>query len=200
MSTTFTYARVSTFDQTTDNQRLEIQSADFAVVPHCIIVKSSSGSIATGERPSFAKLLNKLERNDVLVVTKLDRLGRNAMDMRAMVEHLGTIEVWIHRLRLGGVDPASASGKTTIGVLDAVAEFERDLPIECTQAGLARAKSDGTVLGRHPALNKPEQAEVLSKLAIGVSTTQLANDYNTARQSVMCARDRAMTRQGGEYA
>ncbi|MGO4416436.1 recombinase family protein [Cupriavidus sp. KB_39] len=190
MSRTFAYARVSTADQTTDNQVLEIQTAGFAVEPHRIVVENISGSVAASERPGFAKLLHKLEAGDVLIVTKLDRLGRNAMDVRTTVERLASMGVRIHCLALGGVDLTSAAGKMTMGVLGAVAEFERDLLIERTQAGLARAKSEGKALGRPAALTEVERAEALAKLAAGASIAQLARDYGTTRQSIMRARDR----------
>lgn len=83
----------------------------------------------------FSKLLDKLEAADVLVVTKLDRLGRNAMDVRATVESLAGAGVRVHCLALGGVDLTSPAGKMTMGVIAAVAEFERDLLIERTQNG-----------------------------------------------------------------
>jgi putative DNA-invertase from lambdoid prophage Rac len=165
MSRTFAYARVSTPDQTTDNQLLEIQAAGFAVEPHRIVVENVSGSIAARERSGFALLLNKLEQGDVLIVTKLDRLGRNAMDVRATVESLAALGVRVHCLALGGVDLTSAAGKMTMGVLNAVAEFERDLLIERTQSGLARAKSESKALGRLAVLTKTEQADALAKLA-----------------------------------
>jgi putative DNA-invertase from lambdoid prophage Rac len=200
MSRTFAYARVSTPDQTTDNQLLEIQAAGFAVEPHRIVVENVSGSIAARERSGFALLLNKLEQGDVLIVTKLDRLGRNAMDVRATVESLAALGVRVHCLALGGVDLTSAAGKMTMGVLNAVAEFERDLLIERTQSGLARAKSESKALGRLAVLTKTEQADALAKLAAGASIAQLARDYNTTRQTIMRARDRALRRQGARHA
>lgn len=106
------------------------------------------GSVAAKQRGGFSKLLDRLETGDVLVVTKLDRLGRNAMDVRATVEELATMGVRVHCLALGGADLTSAAGKMTMSVLSAVAEFERDLLLERTAAGLARARSAGKLLGR----------------------------------------------------
>ena len=77
------------------------------------------------------------------MVTKLDRLGRNAMDVRATVEQLDKLGVRVHCLALGGVDLTSPAGKMTMQVIAAVAEFERDLLIERTQAGLERARQAG---------------------------------------------------------
>nr|AKT73151.1 transposon resolvase [Yersinia pestis] len=156
MSRVFAYCRVSTADQTTENQKLEIQSAGFAIEAHRFVMETISGSTSATRRPEFMRLLDRLESQDVLVVTKLDRLGRNAMDVRSTVELLETRGVKVHCLALGGVDLTSAAGKMTMQVLSAVAEFERDLLVERTQAGLARARKEGKRAGRPPAFT-PEQ-------------------------------------------
>jgi putative DNA-invertase from lambdoid prophage Rac len=191
MSRTFIYARVSTAGQTTDNQIREIQAAAFTVDKRRIVTESVSGSVAASERPGFARLLDRLEEGDVLIVTKLDRLGRNAMDVRATVEQLAAMGVRLHCLALGGVDLTSAAGKMTMGVLSAVAEFERDLLIERTQAGLARARAEGKTMGRPSALSVAQQAEARRRLAQGESVSQLARDYNTTRQTIMRVRERS---------
>ncbi len=191
MSRTFIYARVSTADQNTDNQIREIEAAGFAVNQRRIVTECISGSVAATERPQFAKLHDRLEPGDVLIVTKLDRLGRNAMDVRATVERLAAEGVRVHCLALGGVDLTSAAGKMNMGVLIAVAEFERDLLIERTNAGIARARAEGKKLGRPSALTETLQAEALQRLAAGESISQLARDYQTTRQSIMRVRERA---------
>ena len=77
MSRAFTYLRVSTVGQTTDNQRTAIHAAGFQVAPQRMITETVSGSVATDQRKGFVRLLDRLERDDVLVVTKLDRLERH---------------------------------------------------------------------------------------------------------------------------
>lgn len=84
----------------------------------------------------------------MLILTKLDRLGRNAMDVRQTVEALTAKSVRVHCLALGGIDITSPAGKMTMGVIAAVAEFERDLLVERTQAGLGRARNAGVAIGR----------------------------------------------------
>lgn len=190
MARVFAYCRVSTADQTTENQLIEIESAGFHVAPNRMITETISGSVPASERPGFAGLLNKLEDGDVLVVTKLDRLGRNAMDVRATVEALTGLGVRVHCLALGGVDLTSAAGKMTMGVLAAVAEFERDLLIERTQSGLARAKAAGTQLGRPQALSHADGADALEKLSKGLSVASVAREFKTSRQTIMRLRDR----------
>jgi putative DNA-invertase from lambdoid prophage Rac len=97
-------------------------------------------------------LLDRLERDDVLVVTKLDRLGRNSIDVQTTVKRLDEMGVRIHCLALGGVDLTRPSGKMTMGVIAAVAQFEKGLLIERTLAGQARAKAEGKKFGRPAAL------------------------------------------------
>jgi putative DNA-invertase from lambdoid prophage Rac len=93
MARIFAYCRVSTADQFTDNQVREIEASGFTVDPKRAITDVVSGSVAARQRKGFARLLEKLEDGDVLVVTKLDRLGRNAMDVRATVEALAALGV-----------------------------------------------------------------------------------------------------------
>ncbi len=193
MSRVFAYCRVSTTDQTTDNQIREIKAAGFAIEDRRITTESISGSVPSMGRPEFAKLHGKLEREDVLVVTKLDRLGRNAMDIRATVEQLADIGVRVHCLALGGVDLTSTAGKMTMGVLAAVAEFERDLLIERTQAGISRARSEGKKFGR-PATFTPEQeANILDRIRLGETIAGIAADFKTSRQTIMRVRDRVVS-------
>lgn len=188
MSRVFAYCRVSSADQTTDNQVHEIAAAGFAIPNQRVIAETISGSVAAIERKGFMRLLDRLESGDVLVVTKLDRLGRNAMDVRATVERLESNRVRVHCLALGGVDLTSPAGKMTMQVINAVAEFERDLLIERTNAGISRAKAEGRAFGRPPALTKAQRAEVTSRLASGVSVAQLARDFKTSRQTIMRVR------------
>ncbi|MHC3127666.1 hypothetical protein OB03_10105, partial [Brevundimonas sp. GN22] len=116
MARTFAYCRVSTSDQTTANQLQEIESQGFSIEPKRVVMETISGSVAAMERPNFSKLIDRMEEGDVLIVTKLDRLGRNAMDVRATVERLAASGVKVHCLALGGVDLTSAAGKMTMGV------------------------------------------------------------------------------------
>lgn len=189
MSRTFAYARVSTSDQTTANQLREIEAAGFSVDKRRVVSESISGSVSANQRPGFAKLLDRMEEGDVLIVTKLDRLGRNAMDVRATVEGLAERGIRVHCLALGGVDLTSAAGRMTMQVLNAVAEFERDLLIERTHAGIARAKAEGKAMGRPSALSDEQRADVLRELGAGASVAALARRFGTSRQTIMRVRD-----------
>ena len=185
MSRVVAYCQASTPERTTDNQVQKIAAAGFTIYERRIITKVVSGSQEAMKRPGFSELKDKLEEEDMLVVTKLDRLGRNAMDVRSTVESLAAMGVRVHCLALGGVDLTSATGKMTMQVLAAVAEFKRDLLIERTQAGLARAKSEGKHCDRPPALAEGLQVEIRERIAKGESVATLAKAFKTSRQTIM---------------
>lgn len=189
MSRVFAYCRVSTDGQTTDNQVQEIAAAGFNLNPKRIVAETVSGSVPASDRPGFSQLVNKLEDGDVLVVSKLDRLGRNAMDVRATVEALTGMGVRVHCLALGGVDLTSPAGRMTMQVIAAVAEFERDLLIERTQSGLSRAKAEGKALGRPRALPDVAIEDVKQRLAAGDAVAAIAKAHSTSRQTIMRIRD-----------
>lgn len=185
----FAYCRVSTNDQSTENQLREIASAGFAVSNRRTMSETVSGSVDAAQRLGFTKLLDRMEEGDVLVVTKMDRLGRNAMDVRGTVERLSESGIKVHCLALGGMDLTSPAGKMTMGVINACAEFERDLLIERTQAGLARAKAMGKALGRPQKLTGEQVVAVRARLAASDSVAAIARDFKTSRQTIMRARD-----------
>lgn len=189
MPRTFAYVRVSTVGQTTDNQLREIEAAGFAVDRRRVVSETVSGSSALAQRPGFLRLLDRLEADDVLIVTKLDRLGRDAIDVSQTVAKLDGIGVRVHCLALGGVDLTSPAGRMTMGVINHVAQFERDLLIERTHAGLQRTKDAGTKLGRSYALDDAIAAAVKAELEGGCSVAGLAKKYGTSRQTIMRVRD-----------
>lgn len=191
MSRVFAYVRVSTHEQTTDNQIGEIRAAGFDVQVRRVVSETVSGSLVAREREGFVKLLDRMEEGDVLVVTKMDRLGRNAMDVRATVELLAGMGVKVHCLALGGVDLTSSTGRMTMSVINAVAEFERDLLVERTHAGLARARAHGRVLGRPPRLTAEQKRVVCKRLGEGTSISALSREFGVSRLTIQRTRDAA---------
>lgn len=181
---TFAYLRVSTALQECQNQLLEIQAAGFQIADHRVVAETVSGSVAAMERQGFKKLVERLEHGDVLIVSKLDRLGRNAMDVRATVERLDGMGVKVHCLALGGVDLTSPAGKMTMAVISAVSEMERDLLIERTSAGLQRAKAEGKKLGRKPKLTTDDRSQIMALKAEGASLAVLAKRFGVSRSAI----------------
>ena len=196
MARVFAYCRVSTPDQTTDNQVREIEAAGFAIDPRRVVVETVSGSLPAMKRKGFARLVDRLEPDDVLVVTKLDRLGRNAMDVRSTVEKLAEEGVRVHCLALGGADLTSPAGKMTMAVIAAVAEFEKDLLVERTQAGLKRAKAEGKKLGRPSALSPEQQRTIRDRRSQGMSLGNLAREFRVSRAAISAGREEAVVDKG----
>ncbi len=189
MSRLFAYTRVSTTGQTTQNQIEEIRAAGFHVEDRRIVTETISGSVPITQRPEFSRLMDRLEPGDILIVTKLDRLGRDAIDVSSTVTALADEGVRVYCLALGGVDLTSSAGTMTMNVLNAVAQFERDLLIERTQSGLRRAKSEGKVLGRRPSLTDSQKQDVRVALNSGKSISAIARAFGTSRQTIMRVRD-----------
>jgi putative DNA-invertase from lambdoid prophage Rac len=179
----FGYGRVSTVEQTVDNQRMEIERAGYAV--EYWFADTVSGKAHAGQRNQFGDMLTKLRRRDTVVVSKLDRLGRDASDVLATIKTLTAIGAEVIVLQLGKVDLTSTAGKLLVTMLAAVAEMERDLIVERTQAGLARAKAEGKTLGR-PTKTTPEQRKAMVQgYANKQSVSALAKLYGVSRATVL---------------
>ena len=189
MPRTFAYVRVSTTGQTTENQIQEIEAAGFQVEPRRIVTETVSGSTAIAQRRGFSRLMDKLESGDVLIVTKLDRLGRDAIDVSTTVKALAEMGVKVYCIALGGADLTNSAGTMNMNVLNAVAEFERGLLVERTQSGLKRAKLEGKALGRPSTLSDKQKEDVRDDLATGMSISAIARKFATSRQTIMRIRD-----------
>lgn len=181
---TFGYGRVSTKEQTTENQRLELEAAGY-VVDYWYADEGVSGKVSALQRPQFAKMLGQIRDGERLVVTKLDRLGRDAQDVGATIKSLASRRIEVVVLQLGQLDLTSAAGKLMLTMLAAVAEMERDLLVERTQAGLARAKAQGKTLGRPTRTTAEQRTTMLSRHHAGESISALARDFRISRASVM---------------
>ncbi|EEZ5309491.1 TPA: recombinase family protein, partial [Escherichia coli] len=150
-------------------------------------------SAATSERPGFNRLLARLKCGDQLIVTKLDRLGCNAMDIRKTVEQLTETGIRVHCLALGGIDLTSPTGKMMMQVISAVAEFERDLLLERTHSGIVRARGAGKRFGRPPVLNEEQKQVVFERIKSGVSISAIAREFKTSRQTILRAKAKLQT-------
>ncbi|WP_232223286.1 recombinase family protein [Candidatus Odyssella acanthamoebae] len=97
--------------------------------------------------------------------------------------------VKVHCLAFGGVDLPSSAGKMTMGVINAVAQFKRDLLIERTQSGLAGAKSKGKTLGRPKIFSELQTKQAIQQLREGKTIAAIARNFNTSRQTIIRIRD-----------
>jgi DNA invertase Pin-like site-specific DNA recombinase len=186
----FGYGRVSTSTQHTENQRLELEAAGFKI-DYWFSDVGISGKTCASQRPEFSLLLEKIRDGETLVVSKLDRLGRDAIDVLQTIRLLGDRGIQVIVLQLGKVDLTSVAGKLLLTMLVAVAEMERDLLIERTRSGLERAKAQGKILGRPSKTTKEQQQEIATRLESGVTVSSLAREYAVSRASIISIRNTA---------
>jgi DNA invertase Pin-like site-specific DNA recombinase len=150
------YARVSTHDQNLDMQKDALHKAGC----ERIFVDQVSGSVAV--RPGLEQTMDFLRDGDTIVVWRLDRLGRSLKNLIELVTQLERKGIGFKSL-MESMDTNTSGGKLIFHLFGALAEFERNLIRERTQAGLAAAKSRGRKGGRRPALDA-QQREVAVKL------------------------------------
>lgn len=180
----FGYGRVSTKEQTTENQRREIETSGCAVT-YWFADEGVSGKVSASQRPQFAKMLGQIRDGETLVVTKLDRLGRDAQDVGATIKMLAARGIEVVVLQLGKLDLTRAAGKLMLTMLAAVAEMDRDLLVERTQSGLARAKAEGKRLGRPTKTTEEQRTAMAKRFQADESISALAREYGLSRASVM---------------
>ena len=136
------------------------------------VSETVSGSTEAMKRPAFKAMVeHKLERGDTLVVLKLDRLGRDAIDVQKTIETLRERGVDLRSLDLPNVNLSSAEGKLMLGVFSAFSEFERNRIRERTKEGLNRAKADGVKLGRPKATKTTKLVQAAKNEGLSQSMT-----------------------------
>lgn len=150
MSSVIAYVRVSTDDQTNENQRRAIESR--YNVSRWFEEEGVSGSIPASQRPAMRALLAYVREGDTVVVTAIDRLGRNTIDVLNTVEYLKAKKVSVVSMR-EGFDLATSAGKFMLTMLAAVAELERENIKARQMAGIERARAEGKNLGREKVIN-----------------------------------------------
>jgi DNA invertase Pin-like site-specific DNA recombinase len=158
------YARVSTRDQ---NLNLQVDALKRA---GCERIYQDVASGSKTERPALDEMLGQLRRGDVLVIWKLDRMGRSLAHLVELVGDLVTRKVGLVSLN-DPIDTTSAQGRFVFNLFASLAEFERELIRERTQAGLSAARARGRVGGRPKGLSSQAQATAIAgKLHISKST------------------------------
>jgi len=171
------YARVSTDDQ---NLHLQIDALVTSGIPPVdIFQEKMSGSRA--DRPELDHVLKALRSGDVLVVWRLDRLGRSLADLVKIVSDLEAKGVGFESLT-EKIDTTSAAGKLMLHVFAALAEFERNIIRERTKAGLAAARARGRKGGRKPSLTEKQVRENRALLRDpDIQATEVAKQYGVSR-------------------
>ena len=179
--TIYGYARVSTDDQNHDGQTDELVAAGVPV--DRIEVEKVSGGVQAMARPVLSGLVGRMETGDTLTVTKLDRIGRDAVDTLGLIRDLKAKGVGVRILALGA-DTSGPAGNLILGVLASVAEWERAVISERTKDGLAAARRRGRVGGRRHALSPSARAEVVTAYQAGEPVAAIARRYKVDRATV----------------
>ncbi|MEX5412682.1 recombinase family protein [Enterobacter ludwigii] len=170
MGRTFAYCRVSTSEQTTDNQILAIRQAGFDVLDSRVVSEVVSGGVKAMKRKAFADMVNhKLESGDRLIVLKLDRLGRDNIDVQQTIAMLMEKNIDVVSRDLPTHNLASAEGKLMLQMFSAFAEFEKSRITERTKEGLERAKKEGKKLGRPVATETRKRVQAAKEKGLSQS-------------------------------
>ena len=188
MSRTFAYCRVSTSEQSTENQIMAIRQAGYAVNDSRVISETVSGGVQAMQRKGFADMVtHKLEAGDQLVVLKLDRLGSDNIDVQQTITMLVDKGIDVVSLDLPVRNLSSAEGKLMLQMFSAFAEFEKSRIIERTKEGLVRARKEGKKLGRPVAadtLQRVQEARAkglsqsIAALALNLSLPTIKRNWN----------------------
>lgn len=187
MSMIYGYARVSTVKQMKNGNSLEEQEKALRDAgAEKIVSESCTGTKM--ERPGFTALLEELKPSDKLIVTKLDRFARTAVEGGAIVSDLHKRGVIIHILNMGTADN-TPMGNLMVHILLAFAEFERDMIVERTQGGKATARANGKrVDGRPKKFNRAQVEHALELLDSGNSYTEVERMTGISKSTLIRAR------------
>lgn len=161
------YARISDTDDD-----MEPQLASLAKVK-CLQIFQDRVSGAKAERPGLAETLSYLRKGDVLVVTRLDRLGKSLSHLVATISELTARGIGFKSLE-ESIDTTSANGPFILSIFSAMAQFDRNLIHERTRAGLAAIVAHGRVGGRKPVITKDKMRKAKALVAEGVTVREAA--------------------------
>jgi DNA invertase Pin-like site-specific DNA recombinase len=168
---TIGYARVSTQGQDLTAQLDALKAAGAATV----FKEKVSGVRA--DRPQLAKLMASLKAGDIVVVTKLDRLGRSTRELLELIERISKAGASFRSLGDPLFDTTGAQGRLLVTMLAAIAEFERELIRERTGEGRKRAMAAGVKFGRKPKLSDYQRAEAIKRRDGGETLAAIAKSY-----------------------
>ena len=173
------YARVSTDAQTTDPQILALRDEGV----ENIVVETVSGSVPAHDRAALSSLLKKLKPGDSLTVARLDRLGRDTVDVLELVRLLDKRDIRLRILNLG-IETGTSNGRLFLTILMAMAEFERELIRERTLAGIAAARAAGKLIGRPPRLTSVQRQYIREMAQQGKSLRTIARLFRVGPSTV----------------
>jgi len=176
--TAFGYARVSTDGQTLEAQVTELRAGG----AERIFREKISGAVT--DRAQLRRALKTLEKGDVLLVTRLDRLARSTRDLLNTLALIADAGAGFRSLRDAWADTTTAHGRLMLTVLAGLAEFERELIRTRTGEGRERAKARGVRLGRKPKLTPHQRMEALARREAGEPLTDIGRSYAVSHSTI----------------
>jgi DNA invertase Pin-like site-specific DNA recombinase len=165
------YARVSTSDQDFAGQVEALKAAG----ADRVFAEKMTG--ANADRPQLTKLMAGLKAGDVVLVTKIDRLGRSTRDLLNLIGDMRKAGANFKSLGDEMLDTTSANGELVFTILAAIATYERRLIHARTSEGRKRAMADGIKFGRRPKLTPHQHAEAVRRRAAGETLAEIAKSY-----------------------
>jgi len=170
------YARVSS-----SGQNLEVQHDQLAAAGCDKVFSEKRSGRTTDGRDALADAIDFVREGDILTVTRLDRLARSVIDLHKIVIQLAAKGCGFRVLQQSGIDTTTSTGKLTLSILGAVAEFEADIRKERQRDGIDRAKANGVYRGRKPSIDT-NRIETL--MAAGMNPAAIAREMGIGRASV----------------
>lgn len=172
------YARVSTDGQSLTAQVDELKAAG------CTEIFQERVSGAKTDRAQLNRMMSRLQRDDVVVVTRLDRLARSTRDLLNVLGAVADKGAGFRSLRDTWADTTTPHGRLMLTVLGGLAEFERELIRSRTSEGRQRAKARGVVMGRKPKLTHHQQQEAVARREAGEALVDIARSYNVSHSTI----------------
>jgi DNA invertase Pin-like site-specific DNA recombinase len=172
------YARVSTHGQSVDAQMKQLRAAGAAQ-----IFKEKAGGEKT-DRPQLRRALKEIDKGDVLMVTRLDRLARSTRDLLNTLAQIADKRAAFRSLADAWADTTTPHGRLMLTVLGGLAEFERELIRARTSEGRERAAARGVHMGRPPKLTPHQKKEAIKRRDAGEPTRETARMFNVSHSTI----------------
>jgi DNA invertase Pin-like site-specific DNA recombinase len=174
----FGYARVSTNGQSLTAQVAELKAAN------CQRIFQEKVTGARADRKQLARLVAGLDKGDVLVITRLDRLARSTRDLLNILGTVAEKGAGFKSLRESWADTTTPLGRLMLTILGGLAEFERELIRSRTGEGRQRAIAKGVIMGRRPKLTVHQRREAIARRDAGEVLTDIARSFNVSHSTI----------------
>lgn len=179
----FHYSRVSTDEQSVENQRITAEDSDYKV-DHWFYDKGVSGGILALDRKYFKLMSDQMVEGDCLLVSSVDRIGRNTADVIKTIEHFQSRNIKVCVLAYGSLDLTSEIGMAMISIAAVFAQLERSYLKTRTKAGMKRVKEAGVKIGQPLKITPDNLSDIVKERAQGVSFEAIGKKYSMSKNTI----------------